>query len=58
MIMSNLKEKVDLEPVLDGDITPEHRAWMNAQVQSALDYKRSGKATYKTLDEVRLKFGF
>ncbi len=48
----------NLAPVADADITPSHRAWMNEQIEQALDHKRSGKATYKTLDETRRKFGF
>ena len=60
--MAILKEKTpsadDLAPVADTEISPAHRAWMNGQIQKALDHKRSGKATYKTLEETRRKFGF
>lgn len=60
--MTELKEKFSpadsLAPVADAEITAEHRAWMNSQIEQALDHKRSGKATYKTLDETRRKFGF
>lgn len=59
--MTMLKEKIDaddLAPVADSEITQAHRAWMNGQIQQALDHKRSGKSTYKTLDEIRRKFGF
>jgi hypothetical protein len=54
-------EETTLDQLLssgDGQpITPEHRAWMNEQIQNALDHKRSGKATYSSLDDVRRKFG-
>lgn len=43
---------------MDSEITPAHRAWMNDQIEQALDRKRTGKATYKTLEEIRTKFGF
>jgi hypothetical protein len=60
--MTELKEKSSpadpLASVADAEITAEHRAWMNSQIERALDHKRSGKATYKTLDETRRKFGF
>ena len=59
--MTTLKEKIhadDVAPIADLEITPAHRAWMNSQIQTALDHKRSGKATYKTLEETRRKFGF
>jgi hypothetical protein len=61
--MAELKEKLaettsSLAPVDDAEITPAHRAWMNDQIQQALDHKRSGKATYKTLEETRRTFGF
>ncbi len=44
-------------PQHEDGVTPEHRAWMNEQIERALQHKRSGKATYKSLDEVRQKFG-
>lgn len=60
--MTMLKEKKPeadyLTPVADAEISPAHRAWMNDRIQQALDHKRSGKAIYKTLEEIRRKFGF
>jgi hypothetical protein len=60
--MADLKEKPAptdaLTPVPDAEVTVEHRAWMNQQIEKALEHKRSGKATYKTLEETRRKFGF
>lgn len=60
--MTMLKDEApatnNLAPVADADITPSHRAWMNAQIEKALGYKWSGKASYKTLDQTRRKFGF
>ncbi len=47
-----------LAPVLDGEVTPEHRAWMNAQIRLAVKRKRDGTASYKSLDEIRQKYGF
>jgi hypothetical protein len=52
------KTKTLLEPVRDEDITPEHRAWMNAQIRDALDRKKSGQATFKSLADVRREFEF
>jgi len=31
---------------------------MNSQIEQALDRRRSGKATYKTLEETQRGFGF
>lgn len=60
--MADIKERPAASdaatPVADNDITPAHRAWMNGQIEQALEHKRSGKATYKTLEETRRKFGF
>lgn len=60
--MTMLKEKKPvadyLAPVTDAEISPAHRIWMNDQIRKALDHKRCGKATYKTLEETRRKFGF
>ena len=47
-----------LPPVVDTEVSTPHRLWMNGQIEKALDHKRSGKATYKTLEETRRKFGF
>jgi hypothetical protein len=47
----------NLVPIADAEITPSHRASMNEQIAQALDHKRRGRATYKTLDETRRKFG-
>lgn len=43
--------------VADAEITPAHRNWMNTQIENALDLKRGGDVTYKSLDEMRRKFG-
>lgn len=60
--MTALKEKKpvadELAPITDAEITLKHRVWMNGQIQKALDHKRSGRATHKTLEETRRKFGF
>ena len=61
MTMTDLQKKPAhsdaLAPVPDEDVTPEHRAWMNDQIEQALELKLSGKATYKTTEETRRKFG-
>ncbi len=53
--MTTLKEKKLVSDYLatapDAEIDAAHRAWMNRQIQKALDRKRSGNATYKTLEE-------
>lgn len=47
-----------LDPVAEADITPEHRAWMNAKVKARLEKKARGETTYTSLDEARREFGF
>jgi len=47
-----------LAPIADADVTVAHRDWMNGQIEQALEHKRSGKATYRTLEETRRTFGF
>ena len=44
-------------PTVAEDTAGEHRDWMNAQTQATLEKIESGKMTFKTLDEVRAKFG-
>lgn len=39
-------------------ISPEHRAWMNAQIQKTMDKKARGEANYTPLETVRKEFGF
>jgi hypothetical protein len=56
--LENTKLDQSLLPIADKDITPQHRTWMNAEIKKALDHKQSGQATYKTLNEIRQKFGF
>ncbi len=61
--MVELKDKLaaptdPLAPIADSEITPAHREWMNGQIEQALEHKRTGKGTYKTLEEIRTKFGF
>ncbi len=38
--------------------TPEHRAWMNNQIQTTLDKKQRGELKYTPLEDVRKEFGF
>jgi len=35
----------------------EQRAWMNERIESALQAKRDGTARFKSLEDVRRKFG-
>jgi hypothetical protein len=60
--MPKLKAKPDaidsLVPVGDEEIAPAHRVWMNEQIEKAMEQKRRGTATYKSLEEIRRKFGF
>lgn len=60
--MAEIKERpavIDAStPVVDVDIAPAHRAWMDDQIEQALEHKRSGRATYKSLEDTRRKFGF
>lgn len=46
-----------LAPPSGEPITPEHRAWMNAQIRETLAKKARGEATYTPLDQVRKEFG-
>ena len=56
----NIQDEVDaIEAGRDAKaITPEHRAWMNAQIQRTLDKKARGEANYSPLEDVRKEFGF
>ncbi|MEL6387798.1 MAG: hypothetical protein AAFR41_12570 [Pseudomonadota bacterium] len=38
-------------------IDAAHRDWMNAQTQATLDRIEAGEMTFKTLEEIRAKFG-
>ena len=60
--MTDLKATAGAQdPVADADAeataTATHRAWMNSQIEQALEHQRSGKATFKTLEETRRQFG-
>ncbi|MEX6507681.1 hypothetical protein [Jiella sp. M17.18] len=45
-----------LQPLPDGQVTPEHRAWMNEQIDRTLAKKAQGEMTYTSLDQVRRTF--
>ncbi len=48
-----------LKPVEQGEQpSPEHRSWMNEQIQNTLDKKARGEMNYTPLEEVRKEFGF
>ena len=52
------KKLAKLLSVGDGlAIQPEHRAWMNAEIQKTLEKKNSCRSNYVSLDEVRRRFG-
>jgi len=43
----------------DGQQTPpEHRAWMNEQIEATLSKKARGDMDYTSLDDARREFGF
>lgn len=44
-----------LEP--DFAPTPEHDAWMQAEIRKTLKAKAEGRMTYRSLDEVARRFG-
>ena len=46
-----------LAPSSGETITPEHQAWMNAQISGTLAKKARGEATYTPLEQVRKDFG-
>tara|TARA_R110000751_G_scaffold270143_1_gene369877 strand:+ start:409 stop:585 length:177 start_codon:yes stop_codon:yes gene_type:complete len=52
------KQPTQTKTLLDSDITPEHRAWMNARIEETLEKKRKGELTFRALDEVRRDYGF
>lgn len=47
-----------LSPGRDVEMDPAHRAWMNQTIKDRLTRMEAGQATFKTLQEVRRKFGF
>lgn len=54
--MTDLKATAGAQdPVADAEATATatHRAW----IEQALEHQRSGKATFKTLEETRRQFG-
>ncbi len=55
-----MKEKLDdyLAPLNEWECSPEHRAWITAQIKKTLAKKATGKMTYRSLDEVMREFGF
>jgi len=38
-------------------IDPAHRDWTNAKTQTTLERIEAGEMTFKTLEEIRAKFG-
>lgn len=55
-----LDEKLEsyLETVKPGEASPEHEAWIRAEIEKTLAKKANGQVTYHNLDEVMRKFGF
>jgi hypothetical protein len=51
--LESLLSRGDAEP-----ITPEHRAWMNAEIEKTLAKMDAGETTYHSLDDVMREFGF
>lgn len=43
-----------LEP--DFTVTPEHDAWMRAEIRKTLEAKADGQMTYRSLEEVARRF--
>ncbi len=61
--MADLEDKIVAEddilaPLKEGECSPEHDAWMKAQIQKTLAKKQAGKMSFRSLDEVMRKFGF
>lgn len=58
--MTDLKDRVDayLAPSNDGECSPEHDAWMKAEIKKTLAKKETGTMTYRSLDAVMRDFGF
>lgn len=58
--MDTVEDKTLDQLLSSGDgqpVTPEHRAWMNAQIRATLAKKERGEMNYTPLDEVRRKLG-
>lgn len=47
-----------LAPATGTDVDPKHRAWMNDQIRDRLAKINAGETTFKSLKDVRRKFGF
>ena len=59
--MDTIKDKTLEQLSSPGDgqpISPEHRAWMDAEIRTTLEKKERGDLTYTPLDQVRRDFGF
>lgn len=41
-----------------GECSPEHDAWMKAQIEKTLAKKKAGDMTFHNLDDVMREFGF
>ena len=50
--MDNLLSSGDGQP-----IAPNHRQWMNDQINATLEKKARGEMSYTPLDQVRRNFG-
>ena len=41
-----------------GDVAPDHDAWMKAEIENTLAKKQAGKMSYHRLEEAMQRFGF
>ena len=47
-----------LSPANGQEIAPEHDAWITAEIEATMAEKKTGKLTYRSLDQVMADFGF
>ena len=50
--------EVFLSPVAQGECSPEHDAWMKAQIEGTLAKKKAGEMGFTPLDAVMRRFSF
>lgn len=53
-------ENEEARDLLDANAvtTPEHDAWMTAQIEATVEEYKAGVLTFRTLDDVMADFGF
>ncbi len=55
--VNDAKTQILLSDGDGGEISPQHRTWMNEQISATLAKKARGEMNYTSLDDVRREFG-